>query len=234
LSQLDVEADPQACCDTLLSSAHALASSNDKLRDELSLAKRELQSESEPASDPKELLALDELTQISSRQAFDWEIRRQIEQGDTYCLAVMDVDRCAQLNLSYGQTVVDEVLKVVAKIVAASARGECRATRYSGQQFAVLLPSYQPAEAALAVERIRQIVALTQFNHEETRLEVSVSAALIVGQTNDTLQTLEQRVREGIAAVKKNTRNHTYQFQSGQAELISPPELDLKINSYEV
>ena len=234
LSQLNIAADPHGSCETLLNTAHALASSNDKLRDELELAKRNLQPESDIPSEEESISMLDELTQIPNRQMFDLEIRRQTKRGESFCIALADLDHCGQLNLSYGPAVTDEILKAIAKIVAASARGECRAARYSGQQFAVLFPNYQLAETALAVENIRQIIHLTEFKHDETRLNVSVSITLISSQANESLHSIEQRLSTGVATAKNNVRNKSYQFQAGKVEPISPPELDLQVNSYEV
>lgn len=233
LTQLDIAADPEGSCETLLSTAHALASSNDKLRDEMVLAKRNLQPERE-ADEEETILALDEMTQIPSRQMFDLELRRQTKRGEEFYLAIVDVDHCSQLNLNYGPAVVDEVIKAIARIVAASARGGCRAARYTGQQFAVLFPDYEIADVAQAVERIRQIIQLTEFKHDETRLEVSVSITVIAGNTGASLQTLEQQVNEGIGKAKNKGSNQSFQIRAGEVEVIPPAELDLQANTYEV
>lgn len=232
LDQLDVAADPAGSCESLLNTANALATTNDKLRDELALAQRELQ----PEQDPEEAIepTLDELTQIPSRQMFDLELRRQLKRDEAFYFAIADVDHCNQLNLSYGPAVTDEILKAIARIVAASARGQCRAARYSGQQFAVIFPAYELADAAEVVERIRQIIHLTEFKHEDTRLDVSVSVTLFAGKSGELLPRFEHQLREGLAIVKSKERNQSFQVQAGKVEVISPPELDLQATSYEV
>jgi diguanylate cyclase (GGDEF)-like protein len=233
LTQLNIEADPEGSCETLLNTAHALSSSNDKLRDEMVLAKRDLQPEPEPEQE-EVVLELDEMTQIPSRQMFDVELQREIKRGETFCLAIVDVDHCSQLNLNYGPAVIDEVLKAIARIVAASARGGCRAARYSGQQFSVLFPAYELADVAQAVERIRQIIQLTEFKHDETCLDVSVSVTVIEGNAGDSLQKLEQQMSEAIAKAKNTGSNQSFQVRADEVEVIPPPELDLQANSYEV
>ena len=84
------------------------------------------------------------------------------------------------------------------------------------------------------MERIRQIIQLTEFKHDETRLDVTVSITVMAGNAGEPIQKLEQRLMEGIAKAKQNGSNQSYQFQAGEVELIPPPELDLQANSYEV
>lgn len=234
LSQMNIAEDPKGSCETLLSSTQALSTSNDTLRDGLQIAKRELLPQSDEEEVSEGPYSYDELTQIPSREMFDGDLRRQIQRKEDFCLALIDVDQCCELNNEHGQAVTDEILKSLAKIIAASARGDCRAARYSGQQFSVLYPGQLPDSASLAVETIRQIVHLTEFKHVNERLEVSVSVTMIAGNGTDSLSSIEKRMNEGVSAAKKLGRNRSFLFEAGEIKPIAPPALDLQASTYKV
>ena len=235
LDQIELSSDVEASCETLLRNANSLNASNEKLREELHVAQREFQPEQEQGVDvDNENLLVDELTQIPSRYQLEMEMRQIVKSGEAYCVGLLDVDRCGELNLKYGQRTVDGVIKSLAQIVAASARKEACAARYSGQQFAVLFAGQEPAEAALSAETIRQIVEQTSFRCDEEPLEVTVSMVLIAGSSSDTLTTIEQRLRTAISAGKSFGKNRTFQFQDGDVEPILPPELDIQSSICEV
>lgn len=234
LSGLDIEADPRASCQTLLNTAHALGNSNDQLRDALQSAKSERREDSATAAEVPPPAGIDELTQIPSREMFDLELARQLEQAGDFCLAVIDVDHCGQLNLEFGPAATDELIKVMAKIIAASTRGEFPAARYSGQQFAVLYPGYGLDRASRAAETIRQIIDRTVFRHDGQQMSVSVSVTFISGGGKDTLPGLREKLSAGVLAAKQFGANRSFQFVNGEVIPVPPPELDLETSSYEV
>ena len=68
--------------------------------------------------------------------------RRQAEyqrHGRSVSVVLLDVDHFKKFNDRYGHDVGDQVLRMVAARLA-SAPGGCRAYRYGGEEFTIILP----------------------------------------------------------------------------------------------
>src|SRR5262249_53401748 len=79
---------------------------------------------------------LDELTQLPSRRALNEAL---LKLGDSYSIAMMDVDHFKKFNDSYGHEAGDQALRLVASRLARIAGGG-RAYRYGGEEFPVVFP----------------------------------------------------------------------------------------------
>ncbi|WP_058554241.1 diguanylate cyclase domain-containing protein [Thiohalocapsa sp. ML1] len=107
------------------------------------------------------LAALDALTEIGNRRAFEQNFDTALAQGDRapLALAMIDVDLFKQYNDSLGHAAGDECLRRVAAALAAAAGvlGGSVA-RYGGEEFACILPGINADTAAGAAERLRTAV----------------------------------------------------------------------------
>lgn len=101
----------------------------------------------------------DALTGLPGRRALDEELLRL---GERYTVAMVDVDHFKKFNDTFGHDVGDEVLKMVATRLAAVAQGG-RAYRYGGEEFSILFPGIDAAEALPALDAVRESVAETEF-----------------------------------------------------------------------
>ena len=109
------------------------------------------------------LSEIDELTELGNRRNFEKELSRTIKLSQRLelplTLLMVDVDHFKGINDAYGHPVGDDYLRKIAKVIAAVIRtGEDIATRYGGEEFAVLLVNTESAAAAVAAERIRNAV----------------------------------------------------------------------------
>ncbi len=93
----------------------------------------------------------DALTQLPSRRALDEELDRV---GARYALAMVDIDHFKGFNDRYGHDVGDQVLRLVARELAA-APGGGRAYRYGGEEFTVLFPGRTAADVLPHAEALR-------------------------------------------------------------------------------
>ncbi len=94
----------------------------------------------------------DELTGIPSRRALN---ERMAGLGNRYTMAMIDVDHFKKFNDTYGHDLGDQVLKMVAARIA-EVSGGGKAYRYGGEEFTVLFPGKEIAQAIPHLEALRK------------------------------------------------------------------------------
>ena len=93
----------------------------------------------------------DQLTGLPGRRALDERLR---SVGANYAVGMVDVDHFKQFNDTHGHDVGDQVLRLVGRRLA-QVDGGGIAYRYGGEEFCVLFPGSDIAEAERALEAIR-------------------------------------------------------------------------------
>ena len=95
----------------------------------------------------------DQLTGLPGRRALDERLRNV---GSRYVVAMVDVDHFKRFNDTHGHDIGDQVLRLVAGRLAEVEAGV--AYRYGGEEFCVLFPGADMAEAERALEAIRRAI----------------------------------------------------------------------------
>lgn len=126
------------------------------LADKLKLLGRELE-------DARRESALDPLTSLANRKAFDAYIGRSIELhsllGQPATLMMVDVDNFKRINDAFGHLAGDTVLRQVANVLSRTfLRRVDFVCRYGGDEFAVILQETNLANAHRLAERLRHQV----------------------------------------------------------------------------
>ncbi len=116
-----------------------------------------------PAHPVRAQATTDPLTGLANHRTFHERLRteaaRSRRSGAPLGLVLLDIDRFKLVNDSHGHQCGDEVLRIVAGLLADDARGTDVAARLGGEEFALLL-SDTDEEGALAVaERLRATIA---------------------------------------------------------------------------
>ena len=93
----------------------------------------------------------DQLTGLPGRRALDERLR---SLGERYAIGMVDVDHFKQFNDTHGHDVGDQVLRLVGGRLG-QVEGGGVAYRYGGEEFSVLFPDADIAEAQAALEAIR-------------------------------------------------------------------------------
>lgn len=118
----------------------------------------------------KEMSIKDGLTGLYNQRYFydrlEAEIERAKRQGHPLSLLLFDIDQFKQYNDLHGHLEGDKVLKTVAKVVLDCTREHVDvAFRYGGDEFTVILPEANEAQALAIAERIRATFEARRFDH---------------------------------------------------------------------
>ena len=105
----------------------------------------------------------DALTSLPTRAALDRDVKAIIERGSNVALAVLDADRFAEINASFGHEAGDRLLQTLARFVVEAVPDG--AYRIGGDEFALVMPDHSLEQAFLRMEGLRSRVeaARAQF-----------------------------------------------------------------------
>jgi diguanylate cyclase (GGDEF)-like protein len=111
----------------------------------------------------KTLAAKDALTDLANRRSFDqaleMEWSRGLRGGRPLALLFADVDHFKMFNDRHGHQRGDECLRAIAGVIGKTAiRPTDLATRYGGEEFAIIMPDTDMAVACSVAERLREAV----------------------------------------------------------------------------
>lgn len=115
----------------------------------------------------QDLAMVDELTGLKNRRAFFDDAEPAVaaarRRKQPIAVALLDLDYFKDVNDTYGHAVGDIVLKEVARRITSTLREEQIVGRLGGEEFVALLPDTTPAQALIAIERVRKAVGATQI-----------------------------------------------------------------------
>lgn len=132
-----------------------------------------------------QLATHDALTELYNRRHFveiaDNEIARSVRHARPLALCIVDVDLFKPINDRYGHISGDEVLRQIGAQVRGHARSDDLAARIGGEEFALLLPECNAADAAQLAERLRAAVQAAAFapGGEPRSITVSIGVAAL-------------------------------------------------------
>lgn len=124
---------------------------------------------------------LDPLTLLPNRAAFWNAFERTLLQASEapVSIAVIDLDDFKSVNDTYGHSTGDEVLRMVARVLAGSLRSTDYLARWGGEEFCVFLPHTGLRAASLVVEdALRRLRETTISPGAGARLNVTFSAGV--------------------------------------------------------
>ena len=154
----------------------------------------------------------DDLTGLSNRRHFlelvEREFARCRRYGDDGALLLIDADHLRRINEHLGQLCGDALLLEVTKRVGATLRQPDLLARFGGAELAVFLPHTDPLGALDAAERIRQQVASSPYEWQQTHVVATVSIGVAtVHQGQLSVDTMVHEAGAALEAAKEAGRN---------------------------
>ncbi|MBK9070482.1 MAG: GGDEF domain-containing protein [Myxococcales bacterium] len=156
--------------------------------------------------------SVDGLTQIFNQRHFHDTLIREVGRARRYrrqlSLVMFDVDYFKHINDTYGHLAGDAVLKQLAQLVRGNIRREDVFARVGGEEFAVLLPEIDLANACLFGEKIRQLVADAPFRYDDVAMTITISVGVVAMQGDvKSADEIMRRADEQLYAAKHGGRN---------------------------
>lgn len=179
-----------------------------------------------------EMLSLtDSTTALFNRRAFDLRLRDELERADRYdvpvSLLMIDVDHFKLYNDVHGHPAGDKVLRKVGEVLGGVClRASDVASRFGGEEFAVILPHTDAAAARETAQRLRAEVEATAFPDGQDqplgRITVSIGIACYPAQAASALELVE-RADLALYEGKREGRNRVVVYSPSLVRESPPP-----------
>jgi len=170
----------------------------------------------------RELATRDALTGLLNRRAMVELMAREhprIERGQgPLALALLDIDWFKRINDSHGHGAGDEVLRRMATLLKGQLRAADALARWGGEEFLLLMPGTQLADARAVLERLRCTVgAGAALDDIAPGLKVSFSAGVVEVAEGESQDAAIDRADRALYRAKQNGRNRVEVADVGAA-----------------
>ena len=189
-----------------------LLTSNQRLEQELSAARDELDHHRKELDEAKREARVDPLTKIPNRRGFEEQLaiafsKYRRDQAE-YAIAMLDIDHFKQINDTHGHSAGDSVLEVVGHLLSTSIRPYDTVGRIGGEEFALLLPGATPLEAEVVAERCRKKIEAAAVRVNDASLTFRISVGIAgVRSTDANAHVAMNRADAALYLAKENGRN---------------------------
>lgn len=152
------------------------------------------------------LSQVDALTGALNRRGLEGALNSK-ETPDTLSVVMVDLDHFKRVNDELGHLVGDECLKRMATLLSEVVRAQDALVRYGGEEFLLILPGIDAAQAARIAERARHNVAHAVFPTGATQRTLTLSAGVAQKRAGETTQQVLDRADNALYEAKQQGRN---------------------------
>ncbi|MBQ2697261.1 MAG: GGDEF domain-containing protein [Clostridia bacterium] len=153
----------------------------------------------------------DQLTRLPNRRYLESFLRYKMEEfqrfGRLFAVLFADIDNFGSFNNQYGHDLGDSVLRNIAASIKRSVRRNDLVGRWGGEEYVGIYSIASPEDIGIIGEKFRQLVHMTEVEHEGTLLTVTVSVGITVVQMGDTLDSVVERADALMYRSKKNGKD---------------------------
>ncbi len=134
------------------------------------------------------------------------EHQRCIRSGQTFCLAVLDIDNFKPINEAHGYAVGDAVLRAVAEEAQRQVRAADVLSRWAEDDFVLMLSDSRAALARGGLERLHDRVSALRILHGQQALSVTLSAGLAEHHAGESVAQTLARAERALAEARTQGR----------------------------
>jgi diguanylate cyclase len=200
--------------ENLIKTAREMEVTNRTLEERLNKSKQEVHELHRHLEAVRTESLTDPLTTLANRKHFDASIMALVadthQKSEPLSLLLADIDHFKTFNDTFGHLIGDQVLRLVALALKDNVKGQDVASRFGGEEFAVILPGTGLRQATTVAEHIRRAVMGKELMKRSTgenlgRITISVGVASL--HRGETVATLIERADNCLYAAKRNGRN---------------------------
>ena len=151
---------------------------------------------------------VDKLTGVSNRYRVEQVLRDELERASRYghplSMILFDLDYFKQINDNHGHLAGDMVLKTVVAFVQQIIRSNDTLGRWGGEEFMLLAPEANLAQAIHLAEKVRQSIACCAVDGMG---QITVSCGVAELRPGDREEDLIKRADDALYAAKRQGRN---------------------------
>jgi len=193
---------------TMMPAMSLLAARLSRMRLRSSLQRAEL---AQALARLREHTTRDELTGLVNKrhmqELMEQEHQRCIRSGQSFCLAVLDIDRFKPVNEAHGYTVGDAVLRAVAQEALRHVRVSDMLCRWGGEEFVLLMSDTRAALARGGLERLHQKVGALRILHGTAAVGITLSCGMAEHHAGETVEQTLGRAERALQEAKAQGRD---------------------------
>jgi diguanylate cyclase len=200
----------------LVATTREVTANNRALEARMRESRNEIESLRETLAATRLESLTDPLTGLSNRKQFEENLHAMVEESVAdrvpASLVVIDVDFFKRFNDVYGHLTGDQVLRLVALVMREHITARATLARFGGEEFGILLPGTDRAEAFALAEKVRASVMgrdLVKRSTGESLGKVTISLGIAVARSSDTAVSLLERADQCMFRAKRDGRNRT-------------------------
>jgi len=200
-----------------------LAERGDRHQTQIQDMAKRLQGLRDELDNVRKQAAIDSLTKIYNRAAFDEQIEREIDLATLFgtrgCLVMIDVDHFKWVNDNHGHPAGDAVLKDVAEtLTRCFMRRDDFVARFGGEEFAIVLRDIDLPTATDVANRGMMALRNLEIPYGELEEPIRITAAIGIARL---------RVGETASAWIERADRALYQAKNGGRDRIEVDPIDL-------
>lgn len=184
----------------------------EQLKNQVKAMEKESEDLKEQIEKERQQTLRDVLTEIPNRLAYDERLSTEManfrRNKIPFVLVVWDIDFFKKVNDNYGHAAGDQVLKLVASILNKNMRETDFIARYGGEEFVSILPATEVKGAQLITDKLRILIAESDFHFREESVNITVSAGYAEIKENEESEELFVRADKALYKAKESGRNN--------------------------
>lgn len=164
----------------------------------------------------------DSLTGLPNRPAYNARIEMEFARWSRYgaplALAIWDIDHFKRINDTYGHKAGDKTLALVGQLLLTNCRETDFVGRYGGEEFVMLMPNTDAAQALSMAENIRDVIRGCGFNFNGEDINLTLCCGISEFKEGDQHDDVFVRADQALYQCKQQGRNRCAIFDDDSSQ----------------